>query len=183
MEVEVKAICANLKEPKEILIGKGAKLNEILHQVDIYYNAPNRDLRLTNEYLRLRFLQGDKKGVFAYHRNLSDGVTEEKEIGISDLRIFKRILSALGFRKLGRIEKRRSTYELGNYKISLDDVKGIGKFVEVETQCEEKEALQKRSLCLDLLESLGIPREKQVHIWLSDIATGKSKLADLYSLM
>jgi len=179
MEVEVKAICANLKEPEEVLIGKRAKFSETLHQVDVYYNAPNRDLRLTNEYLRLRFSQGDKKGVFAYHRNLSRGVTEEYEVKISDLRIFKRILSALGFKKLGKIEKRRITYELGNYKISLDDVKGVGKFVEVETQCEEKEAPHKRSLCLDLLESLGISHEKQVNIWLSDIATGKGRLPDL----
>ncbi len=176
MEVEIKAICHNLVEIEAILRERGATVMENSHQVDVYLDAPNRDLRQTNEYLRLRFLSGDKRGIFAYHRNLSDGVTKECEVEISNLRLLKRILSALGFKPLGKIDKKRITYELGNYKISLDDIKGIGKFIEVETECGEKEAPGGRNLCIGVLESLGISRENLVNFWLSDIAIGKSKL-------
>lgn len=176
MEVEIKAICPDFKKIIKKLKNKGAKYSKKVWQIDIYFNTPSHDLRKTNEYLRIRHLKNGKKGMFAYHQNLKDGVNKEFEVEISDYKTFIRILEKFGFKKLGIINKKRTVYLLNNFKISLDDVKNIGKFIEIESSCQKKKDINLcRDQCLAVLENLGISSNKLVNIWLADIATGKTK--------
>lgn len=173
MEIEIKAKCENFTEVIKKLKELGAKLIKKQHQIDIYYNHPNKDLRKLNEYIRLRKANHAKEVVFGYHINLADGVNREIEVKVDDWQSFEKILELSGFKKLGIIDKKREKYEFEAFKITLDIVKDIGNFVEIETDGEESEQETKKQVCLELLEKLGIPKENLTNVWLCDIATGK----------
>lgn len=176
MEIEIKAQF----EDKEKLVRRlkeiGAKEEKVKHQIDEYYNHPSIDTRKTNEYIRLRFKPGEDKGVFAHHVNIADGVNKEYEVEVSSLKTFKEILKNFGFPLLGVIDKRREVYMFEQFTISIDEVKDIGNFLEIEVDGEEAEIKEKKAECMEMLKGLGLSEKNLAKkVWLCDIATGKIK--------
>ncbi len=177
MEIEIKAKFEDRGAIESRLRELGAVEEKQKHQIDEYYNHPSRDTRKTKEYIRLRYKPGSKQGVFAYHVNLQDGVNREHEVSVDDIAVFKQILSGFGFPILGVIDKQRKVYSLDSFTITIDEVKDIGNFVEIEVDGSEYEISEKKEECAKMLEKLGISRDAiRNDIWLCDIATGKSKL-------
>jgi len=176
MEIEIKAKCKNKKIFQTKLQALGAKPLKRSHQIDEYYNHPKKDLVKEPEYIRLRYVPKTNEGVFAYHKNISNGVSEEKEVNIRELGTFKEILKLLGLNLLGAIDKKREEYSFGEYSIVIDEVKDIGTFIEVETEGKQDQIQQKKKACKELLLKLGL-QEKDIceNLWLCDIATGKTK--------
>ena len=124
----------------------------------------------------MRFKPGETKAVFAYHVNIADGVTKEYEVPIENLPTFKEILKGLNFPLLGVIDKKRETYRLGEFIISIDEVKDIDNFIEIEVDGEESEIEEKKAQCIAMLERLGLSKKNLCqNVWLCDIATGKIK--------
>ncbi len=176
MEIEVKATYDDREEIRKKLSELGAEPKKVKHQIDEYYNHPSIDTRETNEYIRLRYKPDGKDGVFAHHINVADGVNKEFEVEVSDVQTFKQILNGLKFPLLGVIDKKRESYVLDEFTITLDDVKEVDNFIEVEVDGEEDEINEKKESCFQMLEKLGVPREKVCKkVWLCDIATGKIK--------
>ena len=174
MEIEIKATFEDKEKVKKNLISLGAKEEKQKHQVDEYYNHPSRDTRKTKEYLRLRYKPEDTKGIFAYHVNIADGVTKEYEVPVENLPTFKDILKGLNFPLLGIIDKKRETYRLGEFTITLDEVKDIDNFLEIEVDGEESEIAVKKARCMAMLKKLGLSEKNLCqNVWLCDIATGK----------
>jgi adenylate cyclase class 2 len=175
MEIEIKATFEDKAKLKQKLQELGATAEKEKHQIDEYYNHPSRDTRKTKEYLRLRFKPGDTKGVFAYHVNIADGVTKEYETGVDNLAVFHDILKGLNFPLLGVIDKKRETYKLGEFSITLDEVKDIDNFLEIEVDGEESEIPEKKAQCMEMLKKLGLSEKNLCKgVWLCDIATGKT---------
>ena len=139
MEIEVKARFEDKNKIIAILKDLGAKEEKAKHQIDEYYNHPARDTRKTNEYIRLRYNPKENKGIFALHINISDGVNKEYEVPIENLAIFKEILSKMNFPLLGIIDKKRETYKLDEFTITIDEVKDIDNFIEIEVDGEKSE--------------------------------------------
>jgi len=176
MEIEIKATFDNKEEIKQALKDLQAQEEKVKHQIDEYYNHPSRDTRETNEYIRLRYNFGENTGVFEYHINIADGVNKEFEVPVEDIKTFKQILENLNFPLLGIIDKNRETFKLDEFTITLDEVKDIGNFLEIEIDGEESEIEIKRARCIELLEKIGLSKENLCKkIWLCDIATGKIK--------
>lgn len=176
MEIEIKATFEDKEEVIKSLKSIGAEQEKTKHQVDEYYNHPVRDTRDTNEYIRLRYKFGENNGIFAYHVNISDGVNKEFEVPVEDITTFKKILEGLSFPLLGVINKKRETFRFEDFVITLDDVKDIGNFIEIELEGEESEIDSKKARCIELLEKLNISKKNVCKgIWLCDIATGKLK--------
>ena len=176
MEIEIKATFEDKEKLVKSLKSIGAEQEKTKHQIDEYYNHPSRDTRETNEYIRLRYKFGDDKGVFAYHLNISDGVNKEFEVPVENIKTFKKILEGLNFPLLGVIDKKRETFKFKDFIITIDEVKDIGNFIEIEMDGEESEIDSKKAQCIGLLEKLGIPKKNVCKgIWLCDIATGKIK--------
>jgi adenylate cyclase class 2 len=176
VEIEIKATFEDKEKLIKSLKSIGAEQEKAKHQIDEYYNHPSRDMRKTNEYIRLRYKSGDDKGVFAYHVNISDGVNNEFEVPVEDIKTFKKILEGLNFPLLGVIDKKRETFKFEDFIITIDEVKDIGNFIEIEMDGEESEINSKKAQCTELLEKLNIPKENICKgIWLCDIATGKIK--------
>lgn len=175
MEIEIKARFSDKEKVEARLKNIKAKEEKKKHQIDEYYNHPQRDTRKTNEYIRLRLSPASKEGVFAYHLNLRNGVNKEYEVKVDDVDTFKKILELSGFQLLGIIDKKRKAYTFKNFTITVDEVKDVGNFVEVETDGEEHQIDEKKAGCLAVLEKIGLSKKDLCEeVWLCDIATGKN---------
>jgi adenylate cyclase class 2 len=138
IEVELKFPLLNRDEliQKLKLIAKLMKDN--FFQKDTYYNLPHRnflDKTLVTEWLRIRetehgcsldykdwHIEGGKVGVSC----------DEFEIEIKNAEKLKKIFEHLDFREIIIVEKTRSTWRYKDTIISVDDVKGLGTFIEIE---------------------------------------------------
>jgi adenylate cyclase, class 2 len=174
MEIEIKATFEDKGKIIESLRSLGAVEEKRKHQIDEYYNHPGRDTRETKEYIRLRYKPGEKTGIFAHHINISDGVNKEHEVGVDDIETFKKILEGFGFPLLGVIDKKRETFKVNQFTVTIDEVKDIDNFLEIEVDGEESEIEEKKEQCYQFLEKIGLTKDNLCKgVWLCDIATGK----------
>jgi adenylate cyclase, class 2 len=103
-------------------------------QDDQAYAPANWDYgqsRLGVTFARLRTMGG--KHLFTVKRPLTDVRTcIEYESSVSDRSAMHNAILLMGFRPTIRISKTRRSGNLGGLKVSLDDVHGLGMFLEVE---------------------------------------------------
>jgi len=73
------------------------------------------------------------------------------------------ILSSLGFAPVATIVKRRKKYRLGDFIISLDDVRNLGDFIEAEVSIRDSKSHEdKVESIFRLFEKLGINRDESI---------------------
>ena len=101
-------------------------------ETNIRFDLPGARLRAEGRVLRLRH---DTRTKFTYKSASTNeqGVLsrEEIEFEVADFEKAKRFLEALGYQKLVYYEKHRTTYELNDTLIMLDELP-YGNFVEIE---------------------------------------------------
>jgi len=163
IEVEIKVKVNNLQEIKE-KVSKAGKLIKAIKQIDDYYIPCHRDFFARkphqNEWLRIR--TNPDKTVWEYTRAVnqkedgSNDYAEEYEIEILDKEELKKILGFLDFKKVVIVEKYREYWMCGDIEVALDDVKGLGTFVEAEAKGDFKNKKEAKKACIDFLENLGI---------------------------
>jgi adenylate cyclase class 2 len=154
LEIEVKAALKDRRQVEARLRGLGAKAKEERRQVDLYFAHPCRDFGATDEALRLR-LDG-KRQVMTYKGPKLDGRSKTRE-EIEQTIEFDRMaatLRRLGFKDFLRVEKVRTDYSWEGIVISLDRVDGLGDFIELEVEDEDRE--RGLSRILDLKSRLGV---------------------------
>jgi len=123
--IEIKASCANRETILGILEKKKADFKGIDHQIDTYFIVSKGRLKLREGNIENHLIH--------YHRANQKGpkqsiVTLFKTEPDSSL---KQILSeALGIKTV--VDKQRAIYFIDNVKFHLDEVKGLGQFVEIE---------------------------------------------------
>jgi len=144
IEVEVKAHVSDFKGVKQRLIEIGAEKIREEHQEDTYFNAPHRDFAKTDEALRIREIpEGNgKKIILTYKGAKMDSrskTREEIEVEVLDSENMAAILKNVGFKVAAAVKKDRINYNFRDSTVSLDDVHGVGKFVEIEKQASEGE--------------------------------------------
>jgi adenylate cyclase, class 2 len=134
LEVEIKARVPDLAPVRErILLGHTSTPARV-HERDIYYNTPHRDFGSTDEALRLRYAGGTctltYKGKKMKEYRLK--AREELNCGVESGRVMELILARLGFFQVAEVEKWREYYSYRGATVSLDEVTGLGSFVEIE---------------------------------------------------
>ncbi len=106
---------------------------EVETQIDIYYQHPSRDFAKTDEALRLRSVNGKVELTYKGPKLSKETKSrEELTVTVNDLETADKILRRLGFTPVARIEKTRYNFTDGSFLISLDSVKELGEFIEVE---------------------------------------------------
>lgn len=171
IEVEIKVKVDNLEEIKNKVAASG-KLIKSIKQVDEYYTPCHRDffekLPHPTEWLRIR--TNPDKVVFEYDLSINkkaDGeqdCAEEYETEISNPDEFRKILGFLNFKKLITVEKQREYWMCGNIEVALDDIKGLGSFVEAEAKGDFKTTAEAKTACINFLENLGIKDVDKIQI-------------------
>jgi len=180
-EVELK-VRADHDAVAERLRERGAAARGAVRQVDTYYDAPHRSFADTDEALRLRATTplddgaGDGPGAGApggpattheltYKGPKVDAASktrEEFESTVGDPDAVAAALSALGFSPAATVEKERRRFELDGYEVVLDDVDGLGEFVEVETAAPADGVDAAREGAVDVLDALGLADRERV---------------------
>lgn len=141
-EVEVK-VRADHERVRERLEAVGATHLGMVRQVDTYFDAPDRDFAETDEALRIRREESDDGTTtvrVTYKGPLVDAASktrEEAETIVADAEAMTSVLEGLGFEPAATVRKERDRFEYGEILVTLDEVEGLGEFVEVETKAAE----------------------------------------------
>ncbi|MFQ6085254.1 MAG: class IV adenylate cyclase [Candidatus Bathyarchaeia archaeon] len=163
-ELEVKAPIDDPEGLEKRLRVLGAKLVADESHVDVYYNAPHRDFARTDEALRMRIKRHPRGYVVTYKSPRISRVVktrEEFEVSVDDPEGAKRILERLGFKPAATVEKERRKYQIGGIKISIDHVRELGFFVEIEIKEKNLGSRERREQTIfELMDRLLIPRDR-----------------------
>jgi adenylate cyclase class 2 len=84
---------------------------------------------------------------------------EEIEVVVSDADSANLILLRLGFEPVAEVSKVRKRYKIDEFEICLDDVEGVGPFVEVETKGDNMAELRDKALAI--LEKLNLRKTER----------------------
>ena len=141
MEVEIKIPIKEVfldEDPQTYITNEiGVPYEEII-QIDTYFQSPINDFQQTDEALRIRQIHTKEKTqtveVTYKGPKLGNDMKVREELTISTekysdtLKIFER----LGFRSVAEIKKKRVNWKKDSIVISLDEVIGLGTFIEAE---------------------------------------------------
>ncbi len=161
IEVEQKFPLASTEALHRALAPWQVRFSEPELQVDRYFNHPARDFAQTDEAFRIRSI-GEQNFV-TYKGPKLDAETKtrwEIEIavasGADEAERFAQLLLALGFREAGTVKKHRRHAQLAwqgtTVDLMLDQVAGLGEFLELEIVCDKSGVSQARD-CLQSLAS------------------------------
>jgi len=144
IEIEVKIKPkASPKYIKEKLSSHGSIFLYKVLEKDVYWQHPCRDFVKTDEALRTRVMikdEGVEECILTYKGPRQKSVfkkREEIEVHADNCVKLGKLLEQLGFVKVATIVKDREYYRLDNCLVSLDLVKDLGFFVEIE--CSERD--------------------------------------------
>lgn len=165
LEVECKFRVADLAPVVRQLEQLGARFGETHEQVDRYYAHPARDFAQTDEALRMRLSEG--RWCVTYKGPKLDRQTKtRREIelplagGDAGAAQFAELLAALGFRPVLEVRKQRREahvrWQEADVTAALDEVAGVGKFVELEIVSHEAELDANRARIMSLAAHLGL---------------------------
>lgn len=125
INIEIKARCNNPARIRRLLKSKGADFRGTDHQIDTYFKVPNGRLKLREgniENYLIYYKRGNKKGPKQSNVTLFKTSSDP---------LLKAVLSkSLGI--LVIVDKQREIYFINNVKFHIDNVKGLGLFVEIE---------------------------------------------------
>lgn len=154
-EVEAKFRLYNKDEAVEHIEKLGFKhIKKDKQQCDTYYSPPGREFysgEIISEWLRIRE-EGDVFS-FNFKQWLPIGARiqnqcNEYETIISDAVAMKKILEALGFEIEIVVDKMRNSWLAEDIEISIDEVEGLGCFIELEAvsyvKTEELNVIEER---------------------------------------
>jgi adenylate cyclase, class 2 len=124
VNIEIKAKCSNQEKIREILKSKKADFKGLDHQIDTYFKVNNGRLKLREGNI--------EKSLVYYEREDKKGIKQSNIIlcPYTDQRL-KQILEK-SFGILCVVDKSREIYFIDNVKFHVDNVKGLGTFIEIE---------------------------------------------------
>lgn len=159
IEIEIQVQVERI-EPLLAFLQSQGQFQKEAHQKDEYFSPGDKDYlktRPVKEWLRLREANGTATINYKdWHYNeagKSENYCTEYETKIGDYEQLHRILTALGFTPIVRVEKVRKTYSYKDFEIAIDSVKGLGEFVEVE-YCESEHIHDAKRVTADMVAFL-----------------------------
>lgn len=150
IEIEAKMKVDTLEPYRVALPGLGALLKAELHQRDSFFDRPDRQLLHSDSGLRLREATGPEGTValLCFKGPRQAGPLKrrvELEFTVGDAAKARAFVEALGFAPMMTVEKHRQLWGLAGCEVCLDEVAGLGTFVEIEGPDEASiEALRQK---------------------------------------
>lgn len=170
--IEIKAYCQDLGRAEKNLNALGAGPAGTFHQRDTYF-------RVKEGRLKLRQIGPDEAHLIYYRReNLPGPKRSDYDLAFtSDPEAMRNMLCQV----LGtwiEVEKTRQVWLWENVRIHLDDVKGLGQFVELEAVSEEKELEESHARVETLMRALEISSDQLIAESYSDLlAAGAAQVS------
>lgn len=169
LEVEVKYRNADRTAAVATLLNWGATLSQDRTDVDLYFQAPDRDLKASDEAFRLR--RTGSKNCLTYKGPKRDSETKtraEIEVALADgdeaAADAERLFVALGYKPVIAVRKKRRVYHFQRDGFSLeacfDTVERVGEFVELEILAEESQYEPAKAALLAAAAELGLTEKE-----------------------
>ncbi|MCI0332417.1 MAG: class IV adenylate cyclase [Planctomycetes bacterium] len=173
-EVEQKHRIDDVAGFEAMLANRGVTLGSPVEQADQYFAHPARDFAKTDEALRIRTARG--KSFVTYKGPKLDAATKtrrELELPLDATDAgglqFAELLSALGFKPVAVVRKNRRLFHLVHdgreVEGALDDVDGVGTFVELELLAEDANLDETKQVIAALAADLNLgPSERRSYL-------------------
>lgn len=170
MEIEIKAKVEDLPELQLKLVKLGCVFSKPKIQADEVWVKKTGDLDdfLDNEvFLRLR-CQNDKKVILtakkSKHKTGDQSlIKHEFEVVVDSIDEARGLLGLLGFKPAVQISKQRQTAHYRDFEICLDQIDGLGSFIELEKIGHEDAADKIQMELIAFLAELGISPSNKVN--------------------
>jgi adenylate cyclase class 2 len=166
LEAEVKLRIENKEELVNRLISIGFKSIKSVCETDTYYTSEFHDMIKKDEALRIRTMEnintGEKSSVITFKGAKLDKVSmsrQEYETSIGDDEIGKRILEGIGFIAVPEVKKIRTEFVLNDITACVDQVTGLGSFLEIEILTDDEMREKALERIGDMLKQLGFSME------------------------
>ncbi len=164
--VEIKARTTRAAEQRALLLAQGAQFKGTDHQVDHYFNVPAGRLKLRHGNI--------EQSLIFYQRGNQAG-PKDSSVALTRLsgEAEAESLAATLSKALGtwvKVDKQREIYFIGNVKFHLDEVVGLGSFLEIEAigdSADDRENLLRQ--CQEYMALLGVREEELVENSYSDL--------------
>jgi len=163
-EIEIKAAVRDREAVLAKLTALGCTFGDPITQEDVVYAKKVDSIPefVSNDlFLRLR-TQNDGKVIFTvkHHegRDANDptGVPIEYETEVGSAETIEQMLKLFGFNEAARISKSRRKCKYEKWELCLDEVEGLGSFIEAEQMASLEEAEAAQKAMIEFLLSLGI---------------------------
>ncbi|MDB4939594.1 MAG: putative Adenylyl cyclase CyaB [Candidatus Doudnabacteria bacterium] len=162
-EIEVKARLQDRNKTMKAIKALGCVFNEPIAQSDRIYMLPEYIGLATHQGNVLRIRVQNGKALFTLKRSITNELDcLEKELAVSDSAVMADIIDLLGYKEYAHVLKTRQKSKYKDYEICLDDVEGLGSFIEVEKLVEENIETQEQDKLFEFLAALGISKEDRV---------------------
>jgi len=159
IEIQVRIKSAN---PLLKILDTDASWQYEKQQIDEYYTPPHRDfvsLRPIKEWLRLRDMEGEHSINYKKWHYDADGKSnycDEYETPLKDIEQVRNIFTALNYKKIVTVDKKRKVWLYKDWEISLDKIQQLGNFVEIEYKgTENPDPKQETKKMAEFLKSIG----------------------------
>lgn len=169
LNVEIKAICSNAASIRQYLLDHNADFKGIDDQTDTYFNV---------QLGRLKLREGNiENNLIFYERTNQAGPKNShfKLVKVEDAKGLKEALEkSIGIKVI--VQKRREIYYIANVKFHIDEVPGLGSFVEIEAGnvLADLSQQQLNEQCNFYLKEFGIKEQDLIEVSYSDMLLGPS---------
>lgn len=168
--VEIKAHSSRIDEQRSLLQAKHADFRGRDHQVDHYFKVPEG---------RLKLRHGNIEHSLIFYQRSNQAGPKDSSVALTRLPDEAAAVSLASTldRALGtwvKVDKYREIYFIGNVKIHLDEVVGLGQFIEIEaigSSVEDRDDLLAQ--CQEFMDYLGVKEEELVENSYSDLLGGE----------
>ena len=169
INIEIKARCADPSFIRNYLLTHHAELRGTDHQTDTYFNVPNGRLKLREGVI--------ENNLIFYERNDQAGPKQSnfRLVKVEDATGLKAsLIAALGQKVV--VKKQREIWYIDNVKFHIDEVPGLGSFIEIEAgnllADLSREQLQEQ--CDFYMNAFGVKAEDLIAISYSDMLLNQS---------
>jgi adenylate cyclase, class 2 len=169
INVEIKAKCSNPDLVRNYLLENNADFKGTDNQTDTYFNVPNG---------RLKLREGNIENNLIYYERSNQAGPKQSHfhlVKVDDAAGLKEVLTKANGIKVV-VKKKREIYYIRNVKFHIDEVPGLGTFMEIEAGNRFDAGLTNAKLeeqCGFYLKTFGVQVRDLVEVSYSDMLLGK----------
>lgn len=168
VNIEIKAICTNPTEAVKILKKLNAEHKGCDHQIDTYFKVAEG---------RLKLREGNIENNLIYYKRDKQAGPKRSDVilypGSKDPGLKQILSKTSGI--LVVVDKQRDIYFVDNVKFHIDEVNGLGSFIEIEAIGEKGEEPALDRQCRHYMKVLNIKDEQLLSVSYSDLLLEKNR--------
>ena len=168
LNVEIKARCADPTPIRQYLLSRNADFKGLDEQTDTYFNVPNGRLKLRQGKIENNLIYYERENKAGPKNSNFNLVRIEDATGLKEV-----LVKSIGIKIV--VQKRREIYYIHNVKFHIDEVPGLGSFVEIEAGNILRDLSQQelQEQCEFYLKEFGIKEADLLHVSYSDLLIEK----------